>query len=72
MNKLLPNERFGAYFSRKQISREAIFFTNDEYRTPLPLSPPKRPITEKNLKVFDQQIHQKLATDVIGVSFDAQ
>ena len=24
------------------------------------------------LKVFDHQIHQKLATDVIGVSFDAQ
>ena len=27
---------------------------------------------EKTLKVFDHQIHQKLATDVIGVSFDAQ
>ena len=33
---------------------------------------PRRPITEKPLKVFDHQIHQKLATDVIGVSFDAQ
>ena len=30
-------------------------------------------ITEKNtLDVLDHQIHQKLATDVIGVSFDAQ
>ena len=30
--------------------------------------PPQRPITEeqKPLKVFDHQIHQKLATDVIG------
>ena len=27
---------------------------------------------KKKLKVFDHQIHQKLATDVIGVSFDAQ
>ena len=35
--------------------------------------PPDCPITEeKTLKVFDHQIHQKLATDVIGVSFDAQ
>ena len=35
---------------------------------------PRRPITErkKNLAVFDHQIHQTLATDVIGVSFDAQ
>ena len=32
---------------------------------------PKRAITEKNLFVFDQQSHQKLATDVIGVSFNA-
>ena len=24
------------------------------------------------LDVFDHQIHQKIATDVIGVSFDAQ
>ena len=27
---------------------------------------------EKKLEVFDHQIHQKLATDVVGVSFDAQ
>ena len=27
---------------------------------------------KKKLDVFDHQIHQKLATDVIGVSFDAQ
>ena len=27
---------------------------------------------KEKLKVFDHQIHQKLATDVIGVSFDAQ
>ena len=27
---------------------------------------------KKTLDVFDHQIHQKLATDVIGVSFDAQ
>ena len=34
---------------------------------------PQRPITEETkLKVFDHLIHQKLATDVIGVSFDAQ
>ena len=26
----------------------------------------------KNIDVFDHQIHQKLATDVIGVSFDVQ
>ena len=26
----------------------------------------------KTVKVFDHQIHQKLATDVIGMSFDAQ
>ena len=32
----------------------------------------RRPITKTNLKVFDNKIHQKLATDVIGVSFDAQ
>ena len=32
---------------------------------------PQRPITEKNKppKVFDHQIHQKLATDVNVVSF---
>ena len=28
-------------------------------------------ITEKTLFVLDYEIHQKLATDVIGVSFDA-
>ena len=27
---------------------------------------------KKTLDVFDHQIHHKLATDVIGVSFDAQ
>ena len=44
------------------------YTTNDEYRKKT-----QRPITEKKkLKVFDHQIHQNLATDVIGVSFDAQ
>ena len=35
---------------------------------------PRRPITEKKktLDVSDHQIHQNFATDVIGVSFDAQ
>ena len=28
--------------------------------------------TKNPLEVFDHQIHQKLATDIIGVSFDAQ
>ena len=27
---------------------------------------------KKTLFIFDHQIHQKLATDVIGVSFDVQ
>ena len=35
---------------------------------------PRRPITEKTnpLEVFDLQIHQTLATNVIEASFDAQ
>ena len=43
----------------------------DEYRIKKTL---KGRLQKKNnpLKVFDHQIHQKLATDVIGVSFDAQ
>ena len=43
----------------------------DEYRKK---KNPRRPITEEkqNLDVFDHQIIQTLATDVIGVSFDAQ
>ena len=32
---------------------------------------PRRPIAETNLDVLDYQMHQKIATDVIGVSFDA-
>ena len=35
-------------------------------------NPSKADYRKKNLKVFDHQIHQKLATDVIGVSFAAQ
>ena len=44
----------------------------DEYRKKEKTS--QRPITEEEKKffVFDHQINQKLATDVIGVSFDAQ
>ena len=44
---------------------------SDEYRIK---KPPSKADYRKNnpLKVFDHQIHQKLATDVIGVSFDAQ
>ena len=42
----------------------------DEYRKKNPSKADYR--TKKPLKVFDHQIHQKLATDVIGVSFDAQ
>ena len=41
----------------------------DEYRKK---KPSKADYRKKNLEVFDHQIHQKLATDVIGVSFDAQ
>ena len=46
--------------------------TNDEYRIKKKTS--KADYRKKNnpLKVFDHQIHRKLATDVIGVSFDAQ
>ena len=39
----------------------------DEYR-----KKPSKADYRKNPKSFDHQIHQKLATDVIGVSFDAQ
>ena len=42
---------------------------HDEYRRKKTLKVDYR---RKKLKVFDHQIHQKLATDVIGVSFDAQ
>ena len=46
--------------------------TCDEYR--IKKNPSKADYRKKNnpLKVFDHQIHQKLATDVIGVSFDGQ
>ena len=43
----------------------------DEYRKKNPSKADYRRI-KKTLKVFDHQIHQKFATDVIGVSFDAQ
>ena len=34
---------------------------------------PRWPITQKiTIEIFDRQIHQKLAADVIGVSFDVQ
>ena len=33
---------------------------------------PSKADYKKNPQSFDHQIHQKLATDVIGVSFDAQ
>ena len=36
------------------------------------LKKPRRSIPQKTLQVFDHQIHQKLATDVIVVSFDAE
>ena len=43
----------------------------DEYRKKKPIR--GRLQKKKNpLDGFDHQIHQKLATDVIGVSFDAQ
>ena len=49
------------YGSRKTI--------HDEYRKK---KTSKADYRKKKLKVFDHQIHQKLATDVIEVSFDAQ
>ena len=44
----------------------------DEYR--IKKTPSKADYRKKNnpLNVFDHQIHQTLATDVTGVSFDAQ
>ena len=42
----------------------------DEYRKKNPSEADYR--KKKPLDGFDHQIHQKLATDVIGVSFDAQ
>ena len=41
----------------------------DEYRNK---KPSKADYRKKTLDVFDHQIQQKLATDVSGVSFDAQ
>ena len=43
----------------------------DEYRRKKKTLKGRLKKKNKTLKVFDQ-VHQKLATDVIGVSFDAQ
>ena len=56
------------------VRRDLTFATeiNDEYRRK---KNPQRWITEEEkntLKVFHHQTQQKLATEVIGVSFDAQ
>ena len=56
------------YNSRKFPIRDNSIF--DEYRKKKPSKADNR--RKKNLDGFDHEIHQKLATDVIGVSFDAQ
>ena len=59
--------RFQACCARAQTLFQIFQNLFDEY-----IKNARWPITEKELEVFDHQIHQKLPTDIIDVSFDAQ
>ena len=54
---------------RESLERDAV-----REQVELSVTPAKSEMSdrEKTRTVFDHRIHQKLATDVIGVSFDAQ
>ena len=51
------------------VRKSIIMMSTEENENPLEGRPQKK---KNNFDVFDHQIHQKFATDVIGVSFDAQ
>ena len=58
-------------FSSTHVEREGVS-QNHKCKSPRESSVQMMSTEEKTLEVFDHQIHQKLATDVIEVSFDAQ